>query len=90
MRSAGPPRSMSVSIHAPRAGGDIAALTAANWSEFQSTPPARGATLSQTAPADLDEFQSTPPARGATWETEALPRIEPVSIHAPRAGGDLT
>ena len=34
-------------------------------------------------------FQSTPPARGATEKTQAAPGPTCVSIHAPRAGGDV-
>ena len=56
---------------------------------FQSTPPARGATpgcrpiSSTTAP-----FQSTPPARGATPYSAVRTSYMPISIHAPREGGD--
>ena len=33
-------------------------------------------------------FQSTPPARGATASTESSCQRQPISIHAPREGGD--
>ena len=33
-------------------------------------------------------FQSTPPARGATLQDGAYIHDEPISIHAPREGGD--
>ena len=58
----------SISIHAPREGGDgRESPKVANTPGFQSTPPARGAT-GQRAGTDCHEagFQSTPPARGAT------------------------
>ena len=59
---------VKISIHAPREGGD--SCTA--WHdlppfEFQSTPPARGATTILTTKCQQKfKFQSTPPARGAT------------------------
>ena len=72
--------------------------------EFQSTPPARGATRRPRASAIPAErfnprpihaitpkgirFQSTPPARGATPARAVRQGAVPVSIHAPRAGGD--
>ena len=33
-------------------------------------------------------FQSTPPVRGATYRDDEYSIIAPISIHAPRAGGD--
>ena len=37
---------VSISIHAPREGGDLLLQSGSlNYSIFQSTPPARGATL---------------------------------------------
>ena len=59
--------------------------------QFQSTPPARGATfglLRKTVP--ILGFQSTPPARGATDLRAAARRPAGISIHAPREGGDCT
>ena len=80
--------------------------------QFQSTPPARGATvIFLVNPQDYLQFQSTPPARGATprrWRSCSRrsnfnPRPprggrrqqaghghdqHPISIHAPREGGD--
>ena len=57
---------------------------------FQSTPPVRGATL---CPANygcfLKAFQSTPPVRGATVMAALLRCPVVISIHAPRAGGDV-
>ena len=61
-----------ISIHAPREGGDdYNKLLVYNCQEFQSTPPARGATpMTASALASTLEFQSTPPARGgdASWK----------------------
>ena len=55
---------------------------------FQSTPPARGATAG--SPVQLPDlvFQSTPPARGATDLRQRYQRVQDISIHAPREGGD--
>ena len=35
------------------------------------------------------EFQSTPPVRGATMSFKEIIRLISISIHAPRAGGDV-
>ena len=57
--------------------------------QFQSTPPARGATLlSGCAGGKAKLFQSTPPARGATSPFSIGLPPNYVSIHAPRTGGD--
>ena len=57
---------------------------------FQSTPPARGATPTARPSGMFALFQSTPPARGATIRERACGAPTPVSIHAPRAGGDAS
>ena len=57
----------AISIHAPREGGRRWACTRPLCpAEFQSTPPARGATPRPVRTATPLTFQSTPPARGAT------------------------
>ena len=55
---------------------------------FQSTPPARGATAPCRQETLLSSFQSTPPARGATYIKATVEIPFPISIHAPREGGD--
>ncbi len=56
-----------ISIHAPREGGDdLWIYDGTGYSQFQSTPPARGATLPAPCQDHGQPFQSTPPARGAT------------------------
>ncbi len=56
--------------------------------EFQSTPPAWGATgIGQKTAVKL-VFQSTPPAWGATRQNAAVHLPGNVSIHAPRMGSD--
>ena len=105
-------RRTTISIHAPREGGDrclrgrvrcrhhfnprpprggrrAAPKRPNNRPEFQSTPPARGATLFRFHFCfSYDKFQSTPPARGATPKYRIIPTNTPISIHAPREGGD--
>ena len=57
--------------------------------EFQSTPPARGATILINSALVSAQFQSTPPARGATGISfEEYDQLV-ISIHAPREGGDV-
>ena len=127
---------VKISIHAPRAGGDLSGRYKKGWRmKFQSTPPVRGATAlarhgaagspisihapraggDQTwetwsigpthfnprppcggrrqrlllIPAGDRLFQSTPPVRGATDQCSIGFDIGKISIHAPRAGGDL-
>ena len=80
-----------ISIHAPREGGDF--MSANNYTPvfpFQSTPPARGATLHSWHSQLSTSFQSTPPARGATTRSRVRRHYSPISIHAPREGGDLS
>ena len=127
--------SIRISIHAPREGGDE--KRSHGWSRrwqfqstppargattgtgsggfspgtFQSSPPARGATMGQAPYQSSKAFQSTPPARGATIRLDGVlvlfsnfnprpprggrrpydthsDRNYPISIHAPREGGD--
>ena len=79
----------TISIHAPREGGDaIGCLMALVISIFQSTPPARGATTKPPKSLLKLLFQSTPPARGATKRISRVLQPDKISIHAPREGGD--
>ena len=56
-----------ISIHAPRAGSDIANVVRSEYlAEFQSTLPVRGATLDSPGGDAFAGFQSTLPVRGAT------------------------
>ena len=57
---------------------------------FQSTRPARGATSSSASLSAQNRFQSTRPARGATGQRALHDVPLVVSIHAPRAGRDVT
>ena len=79
----------SISIHAPREGGDLRTKVRYRLYEgFQSTPPARGATainikdnthsgISIHAPREGGDFAATDDLHGLI-----------ISIHAPREGGD--
>ena len=82
---------LSISIHAPREGGDVVCRIADHSSgRFQSTPPARGATLTERmSRQEIIIFQSTPPARGATAHESQRHTQHSISIHAPREGGDF-
>ena len=81
---------MGISIHAPREGGDCTIdYYQTKTRLFQSTPPARGATTTRISPSTSGTFQSTPPARGATTSKRSSSGLMPISIHAPREGGDL-
>ena len=81
---------VKISIHAPREGGDCAGVAGdGRLLEFQSTPPARGATaVRKEETHEETPFQSTPPARGATLMARFEFRGIEISIHAPREGGD--
>ena len=57
--------------------------------EFQSTPPARGATRSDVAGvAVLYNFNPRPPRGGRPLQTNFYGQAVYISIHAPREGGD--
>ena len=76
-----------VSIHAPRAGGDLHALDGAGAGPGVSIhAPARGATPSSQYRLPLRSFQSTPPRGGATFNLAMNKAIDLVSIHAPARG----
>ena len=80
---------LDISIHAPRAGGDLASGAATKTAQyFNPRPPCGGRRYRAKVTVGKDIFQSTPPVRGATMERMA--ELEPsiISIHAPRAGGD--
>ena len=84
-------RERSISIHAPREGGDcVGCLAALLFCHFNPRPP-RGGRLRflQLCPTTV-AFQSTPPARGATEDRKPTVEVEPISIHAPREGGDVS
>ena len=79
----------SISIHAPREGGDLISQTLEpEIGHFNPRPP-RGGRLDPLSTMRRDGlFQSTPPARGATFSRYKFPHLLMISIHAPREGGD--
>ena len=81
---------MTISIHAPRAGGDEKALIDLTVQQAISihAPRAGGDGRRSMQSNCKGGFQSTPPVRGATARQicEGVSRV--ISIHAPRAGGD--
>ena len=81
-----------ISIHAPRAGSDHRLILGKERGNgFQSTLPVRGATMSTDIYELLDyAFQSTLPVRGATHVNRATDLAIKISIHAPRAGSDMS
>ena len=58
-----------ISIHAPRAGGDVYPVRLSRpWEcHFNPRPPCGGRRAKNTTPAIINPFQSTPPVRGATY-----------------------
>ena len=79
-----------ISIHAPLAGCDHAAIRALlGLLRFQSTHPLRGATPSTVSVAVPSAFQSTHPLRGATLLSWSFLTFFNISIHAPLAGCDV-
>ena len=84
-----PRRDVSVSIHAPRAGGDVRRRESPDRAHgFNPRPPRGGRRRARQTTARPTRFQSTPPARGATRALWLDAGLVDVSIHAPRAGGD--
>ena len=79
----------AISIHAPRMGGPSRrwAMTVV-MTYFNPRPPHGGRPRHRPMSRRLGRFQSTPPAWGATDLQGQLRRIQTISIHAPRMGGD--
>ena len=70
-------------------GATRCSLSPWRWTPFQSTPPVWGATWSMVSRYPMNRiFQSTPPVWGATFSIRFASRIQLISIHAPRVGGD--
>ena len=82
----------SISIHAPREGGDFdTALKAIQPWIFQSTPPARGATENPGEPLTLLKISIHAPREGGDVSgIKAMASAIKISIHAPREGGDVS
>ena len=79
-----------ISIHAPRAGGDSALRLWLYFRiHFNPRPPCGGRPTMMILTSTTMIFQSTPPVRGATFAPALTLFSGAISIHAPRAGGDV-
>ena len=82
--------SVSISIHAPRAGRDDRVRRVAAYRQHFNPRAPCGARLISDSDRDLgDKFQSTRPVRGATRLLLGREAGTEISIHAPRAGRDV-
>ncbi len=80
-----------VSIHAPRAGRDIDHHHIPRGSDSFNPRAPCGARLAWLVERlEPLMFQSTRPVRGATHDTVIVDQLVAVSIHAPRAGRDVS
>ena len=83
-------RTQNISIHAPRAGGDMMIISSRKvGGNFNPRPPCGGRRWSAWQSWSQASFQSTPPVRGATHPRLPAVFTGRISIHAPRAGGDV-
>ena len=85
-----PPSGTCISIHAPREGGDVG-LTRDQIKpvQFQSTPPARGATRAVPRPPPGPGISIHAPREGGDPCLGCPGGTDSISIHAPREGGDV-
>ena len=83
--------SSTISIHAPREGGDREMFTSSrSYSLFQSTPPARGATTITGYNVWYTYISIHAPREGGDVSAAyPVPWNKYISIHAPREGGDV-
>ena len=67
-----------ISIHAPRAGGDLSSvLTVASDTVFQSTPPVRGATVGRMmGTGNSKDFNPRPPCGGRRADDAQIHSVE--------------
>ena len=82
----------TISIHAPREGGDGTLVLGLILRRYFNPRPPRGGRHGIAPSAAAGElFQSTPPARGATFtKSRNCVLMSLISIHAPREEGDAT
>ena len=82
-------RLFPISIHAPREGGDRAARNSGRRSvDFNPRPPRGGRLSTVTMMQYRGGISIHAPARGATFLFNDTDGMTPISIHAPREGGD--
>ena len=67
-----PAPNQTISIHAPREGGDAPTPCASPAPPYFNPRPPRGGRLAHFRRRSKDQFQSTPPARGATRPVRGL------------------
>ena len=85
------PSPPSISIHAPRAGSDRGYIIYDVFVEDFNPRSPCGERLSLFANRSRSlVFQSTLPVRGATYTMHSFGEYPRISIHAPRAGSDLS
>ena len=83
--------SAHVSIHAPRAGCDEERLLVmTHLFSFNPRTPCGMRLFYECNNSFIIMFQSTHPVRDATPSSSKFQRLQPVSIHAPRAGCDVS
>ena len=81
---------VTISIHAPRVGGDAQFVLGSKASIISIHAPRVGGDYVLPLLIWLClRFQSTPPVWGATFKDYHGPNSNDISIHAPRVGGDL-
>ena len=84
-------RTIWISIHAPREGGDQPKTQCRRDGDISIHAPREGGDQQAGSRSCAGfSFQSTPPARGATmYFLYASFKVMVISIHAPREGGDV-
>ena len=80
----------TISIHAPREGGDSSANRCRScWIHFNPRPPRGGRRPSTTISSSIRaDFNPRPPRGGRQSTKKTPPKKLRISIHAPREGGD--
>ena len=87
--SSGDPDLWLISIHAPREGGDPDLyVQRPDGGHFNPRPPRGGRRYNSTRTEKYPHFNPRPPRGGRPIRGHRLCRPLPISIHAPREGGD--
>ena len=81
---------MTISIHAPREGGDgrHTANPTFGTKDFNPRPPRGGRRWIALPPVEKEDISIHAPREGGDQLCELLGCTEEISIHAPREGGD--
>ena len=84
------PRIFSISIHAPREGGDSSFyLQFIGIKNFNPRPPRGGRHNAQSGHQTAINFNPRPPRGGRQYFAQWCYVLHDISIHAPREGGDF-